>query len=68
MGYFDSFNDFIHMGGHGFYVWLCYAIVFIGMVSQFVLAKLSAKKNIKLLSQYYRRAAARKKSQANNDS
>lgn len=24
--YFDSFNDFIAMGGHGLYVWLSYGI------------------------------------------
>ncbi len=24
--YFDSFQAFFHMGGHGFYVWLSYAI------------------------------------------
>jgi len=24
--YFDSFADFIAMGGHGLYVWLCYGI------------------------------------------
>lgn len=24
--YFDSFSDFVAMGGHGLYVWLCYAI------------------------------------------
>ncbi|WP_210395707.1 heme exporter protein CcmD [Motiliproteus sediminis] len=24
--YFDSFSDFIAMGGHGLYVWLCYGI------------------------------------------
>lgn len=25
MGVFDSFSDFIAMGGHGLYVWLSYA-------------------------------------------
>lgn len=24
---FDSFQSFIEMGGHGFYVWLCYGFV-----------------------------------------
>ncbi len=26
MGYFNSFSDFIDMGGHALYVWLSYAI------------------------------------------
>jgi len=34
---FDSFSEFIAMGGHGFYVWLSYAIalvlIFINLVS-----------------------------------
>lgn len=27
--HFDSFSEFINMGGHGIYVWLCY---FLGLV------------------------------------
>ena len=26
VGYFSSWSDFWQMGGHGFYVWLSYAI------------------------------------------
>lgn len=26
--YFENFSDFLHMGGHGFYVWMCYGMVF----------------------------------------
>ncbi len=26
MGYFNSFSDFLDMGGHALYVWLSYAI------------------------------------------
>lgn len=26
MGYFASFTDFLHMGGHALYVWLSYGI------------------------------------------
>ncbi len=25
---FDSLDAFIHMGGHGVYVWTCYALVY----------------------------------------
>ena len=24
--YFDSFSELLDMGGHGLYVWICYAI------------------------------------------
>ncbi len=26
--YFQTVHDFIHMNGHGAYVWTCYALVF----------------------------------------
>ncbi|MFK7732647.1 MAG: heme exporter protein CcmD [Pseudomonadales bacterium] len=26
MWYFESINDFVSMGGHGFYVWLAYGV------------------------------------------
>jgi heme exporter protein D len=26
MGYFASFSDFLHMGGHGLYVWMSYGL------------------------------------------
>lgn len=29
MPYFHTFADFIHMGGHGLFVWTCWAIVVI---------------------------------------
>ncbi len=29
--YFNNLSDFIAMGGHGSFVWLCYAIVFISI-------------------------------------
>lgn len=29
---FESFSDFLHMGGYGFYVWLSFGITLIAMV------------------------------------
>ncbi len=29
MGYFNSFSDFLNMGGHALYVWLSYAITLV---------------------------------------
>jgi heme exporter protein D len=26
MGHFDTFSEFLQMGKHGLYVWLCYGI------------------------------------------
>lgn len=33
---FESFSEFIAMGGHGFYVWLSYAIALIVIVINIV--------------------------------
>lgn len=30
--YFDTFAEFVDMGGHGFFVWSCYAIVLVVLV------------------------------------
>lgn len=35
--YFDSFDAFIAMGGHGLYVWASYAIALVVIVSLFVM-------------------------------
>lgn len=37
--YFDSFNSFIDMGGHGLYVWLSYGIFLLILVWNLVLLK-----------------------------
>ena len=38
--FFQSWSDFINMGGYGFYVWLSYGISFVAMI---ILAILSVK-------------------------
>lgn len=30
--YFHSFAEFIAMGTHGFYVWLCYGLTFLAII------------------------------------
>lgn len=37
--YFKTFGDFLAMGGHGFYVWLCYAITFLALLGLVIHAK-----------------------------
>lgn len=53
--YFESFSDFIAMGGHGFYVWLCYAIVAVALVGQYVIAKRSESQAKQTLKRFYAR-------------
>jgi len=41
---FDSFADFIEMGGHGAFVWSCYAIVLVAMIGNIIQPLQVAKK------------------------
>jgi len=41
--YFETFNDFIHMNGHGGYVWFCYGVATLVLTAMFV-QPISAKK------------------------
>jgi heme exporter protein D len=42
---FSSFADFIHMGGHGLFVWSCYAITLVVLVAN-ILRPLQLKKKL----------------------
>ncbi|MCL1144357.1 heme exporter protein CcmD [Shewanella gaetbuli] len=42
---FDSFADFIDMGGYGFFVWLAYGVTF-GCLGILILHSLSQKKKV----------------------
>ena len=42
---FDSFSDFIHMGGHGQYVWIAY-FASLGIMVWLFFSPLLRKKNI----------------------
>lgn len=48
--HFESFADFIKMGGHGFYVWLCYALVFGAVLFGVWYAKTERTRTLKRLS------------------
>ncbi|WP_286239933.1 heme exporter protein CcmD [Neptuniibacter halophilus] len=52
---FDSFSDFIAMGGHGLYVWLSYAIALLVIVFNIVSPVLQRKKVISDLARRLRR-------------
>ncbi|GEA13443.1 heme exporter protein D [Alteromonas sp. KUL49] len=46
---FDSFSEFLHMGGYAFYVWLAYGVTFValvGIVTQSVLEHRNLLKSI----------------------
>ncbi len=48
--FFQSFNDFIQMGGYGFYVWLAYGISFfviLALIIQSAAGKNALFKDIK---------------------
>lgn len=51
---FDSFSDFIAMGGYGFYVWLSYGLTFLVLV--ILIINSMAKKN-KILKNVEQRLA-----------
>jgi heme exporter protein D len=53
--YFDSFNDFIEMGGHSFYVWLSYAIVLSCLIVYFIHSYQLTDKTKKQLKRFYQR-------------
>lgn len=49
-----SFQEFIDMGGYGFYIWSSYAIAAIVLIGLFVLVKTQRNKLIKQLRRRYR--------------
>ncbi|MGB0833386.1 MAG: heme exporter protein CcmD [Psychrobium sp.] len=51
--HFDSFSDFIAMGGHGFYVWWSYGIAFALLLT---LTIVSVRRRKSLLKQIAKRA------------
>ncbi|MGK8252329.1 heme exporter protein CcmD [Moraxella lacunata] len=48
--YFQNLADFIHMNGHGAYVWTCYALVFGAIALMIWYAKSERTKTIAKLS------------------
>jgi len=57
--YFNTINEFIEMGGHGFYIWLSYAIVLGLMGFYYIFSKRLTKKQEQALTKFYRRMNSR---------
>jgi len=55
---FNSFSEFLDMGGHGLYVWLCYSMSLFIFVVISIQPVLTRKAIIKNLSQIQRRNKA----------
>ncbi len=53
--YFDSFNELIDMGGHGPYVWACYAIALTILVFNIVSPLMAKKQFMSELSRRLKR-------------
>ena len=65
--HFNNFDDFVAMGGHGFYVWLAYAIVLFGLVFYFFYSGSQNKKKQQELIKFYQRLESRASSKINVD-
>lgn len=61
--YFDSFSAFLHMGGHGAYVWACYALVFGCVAGLIWFAKHERKATIAKLTQQNTRLTNKQRNQ-----
>lgn len=66
MLYFNSLTDFFAMGGHGFYIWISYAIVLGALVIQTLTARSALNRTMKNIVKYYRRAETRRAKQHPN--
>lgn len=53
--YFDSFAAFIHMGGHGFYVWLAYAVALLVVVGLLLIPGMQKKRFVRAYRQNLQR-------------
>ena len=53
--YFDSLHDFIHMDGHGLFVWLCYLMTVTVFGGLFVLSWMKKSAFIRKQTQMLRR-------------
>lgn len=60
--YFKTFEDFIAMGGHGFYVWLCYGVTLSALIAYFVVSNKQTNSAKVKLKKFYVRLDASKSS------
>ena len=69
--HFDSFSDFLAMGGHAFYVWWSYGITFallIGLTLVSVLKRKSLLTKIAEQHKHEQKLKAMRKDKRNNES
>ena len=64
---FDSFSEFLNMGGHGLYVWLCYGIGLLVFLIAYVQPLMQRKSILRELSQIYRRTELKNKQTAQTE-
>jgi len=57
---FDSINDFLAMGGYGFYVWISYGVTALALVLLIILSKQKHKQVLQNINQRYIRENKRK--------
>ena len=60
--FFNSFEEFINMGGYAFHVWFCYSMVLLSLVTYFIYSKNSIKSKKRELKKFYRRMDASQQS------
>ncbi|GAA6134345.1 heme exporter protein CcmD [Oceaniserpentilla sp. 4NH20-0058] len=53
--FFDSFSEFVQMGGHGLFVWVSYGIAAVIVAQNFISPVLARKKVIKDIERQMRR-------------
>ncbi|MBE2897282.1 heme exporter protein CcmD [Pasteurellaceae bacterium 20609_3] len=55
--FFDSFAEFIHMGGYGFYVWLCYGLTALCIFGLIGVSVRERKRLLREIARYHQRQA-----------
>ena len=57
--YFNSFAEFIDMGGRGFYIWLSYGSVFVALSVYYIYSKRKTQNTQQELIKFYKRMDSR---------
>lgn len=58
--YFDSFSEFLAMGGHGLFVWLAYAAFLLVVTWNLLAPKIRRRQVVESVKRYWRREDAKK--------
>ena len=56
---FNTFQEFLAMGGHGLYVWLCYGVGLAVLVGNYLVAGQARRHTLRQLAQRQRREELR---------